>query len=808
MKLLYLLLFLVLTSLTYSQQFTIKGRVTDKTSASPLAYATIRVIGLNAGTTTNPEGNFELRLQRGIYKFIASFIGYQSDTVLVDLNTNKSVHFTLQQVSVSFAEIKVLPGENPALEIIRQTIKAKHERNRRLNSYEFHAYTKGLIKTTQDFSTRSNKVDLSVGKDTAQLKITGIIENESKGYYKKPNYYKDEIIARKQTANTPASINVFTGGRIIQNFYSDDIQFFGRPIPSPISDEAIDYYDYWIEDTLAMDNRKVFQIHFEPLSKGDPGFVGKIFIADNVFSLIKIDVALNDIANPGKLFNKSEIIQQFTPIEKDMYMPVDYRIFVEGNVLGIAKFGFELNTIFYDYKINPLINDDFFDMSIIKVMPNADKKDSTYWKSTQTIPNSIEELKAYQRIDSLEAIPHTFWDNFSFLASHLNINDNLSITGPLGLYSFNRVEGHTLNFAFKVSREFDKRFNTNIDLSYGFNDKNFKTDFSAKYLLGEYRTHSISLNAYNKLTDLFGESIKYDSFTSTLTSLFGKYDFRDYYYTKGFDFSIQSEVFPVLKLSAGYFNRTDNSAYNNSDFSFFNTGKSYNINKLIYDTKINAVTAGFQLDFRKYIEDGYFRLRVGQRNFNFTVSGAATFSDHNTLGSDIDFQMYKFRLNGFLPEFRSAYANIIINGVYSEGPVPYQMLYALPGNIEGVGLNSTMRTLRTGEVFGDKVITFSIENNFNDEIFRLLGLNFLTKLQLNLSIHLNAALLEISSKSKSILPNGGSATLQSFTEYKHPFYELGFGIGHPLIPFRLEFTWRLNYIADNSFFIGLNTPLL
>ncbi len=808
MKISSISFFLIFTSLTFSQQFILKGKVSDKTSYSPLVYATIRIAGTTSGTTTNFEGNFELRLQHGNYKLIASFIGYKSDTITVNLNANKSISFSLQQISVSFAEIKVLPGENPALEIIRQTIKAKHDRNNRLNSYEFHAYTKGLVKTTQDFSSHGNNVGLSIGQDTAQLKITGIIENESKGYYKKPNDYKDEIIARKQSANTPSSVNIFTGGRIIQNFYIDDIQFFGRPIPSPISDEAIDYYDFLIEDTLAMDKHKVYQIHVEPLSKSDPGFIGKIFIVDSVFSLIKIDVALNDIANPGKLFNKTEIIQQFTPVEKNIYMPVDYRIFVEGNFLGLAKFGFELNTIFYDYQINPQINDDFFGMSIIKVMPNADKKDSAYWKTTQTIPNSLDEIKAYQRIDSLEAIPHTFWDNFSFLASRINLNDNLSITGPLGLYSFDRVEGHTLNFGLNIYQEFEKRFNSNLDFSYGFSDKRFKTDFSGRYLFGEYRTHSISFTGFNKLTDLFAESMRYDKFTSTLTNLFGKYDFRDYYYTSGFGFEIQNEVFPILRLSAGFFNRTDSNGFNNSDFSFFSTSKTYSINKQIYETKINALTAGFQLDFRKYIEDGYFRLRVGQRKVNVTVSGDAILSGQNTLGSGLDFQLYKLKINGFIPMFRSAYANFILNGIYSDGPVPFQMMYALPGNIEGAGLSSTMRTLRTGEVFGDRVLTLSIENNFNDELFRLFGLNFLTKLQMNLSLHFNAALLEISPNSKGIIPSSILNTAQFLTEYKSPFYELGFGIGHPLIPFRLEFTWRLNYPGKNDFIIGLNTPLL
>lgn len=788
------------SSQTFSQQFTLTGKVIDKPTLSPLIFASVRLSGTTSGTTTNYEGNFELRLKPGNYKLIATFIGYKSDTIAVNLNSNKTISFSLEPIPVHLSEITVLPGENPALEIIRRAIEAKHERNEKLNSYVFRAYTKGLARTTKDFSSPTTGFSISAPtQDTGKLKVTGIIENESKGYFKKPNKYKDEIIARKQSANTPSSINVLTGGRIIQNFYTDDIRFLGRPLPSPIADDAIDYYDYLIEDTLAFDKQNVFQIHVEPLKKSDPGFIGKIFIADGIYSLVKLDVNLNDAANPGRIFDRINIIQQFNPFDNNIYMPIDYRIFAEGNFLGFVKFGFELNTIFYDYQINSAISDDFFGMAIVKVMPDADKKDSTFWKSTQTIPTTIEEQQAYKRIDSLEAVPLTFWDRFSFLSTSINLNENLSITGPLSLYSFNPIEGHTLNFGANIFQELDKRLNLRLDFSYGFADQRFKTDFSTTYYLGEYRTHSFSLSAFNKLTDLFSESIRYNKLTSTFTNLFGKYDFRDYYYTKGFSVKLWSEVFPVLRLGVGFFNRTDNSAINNSGFSILNTGKRYNPNRMIYETKVNALTASFQLDFRKYIEDGYFRRRTGQNKFNAILSGDAAFSS-GTLGSSLDFQSYKLTLNGYIPTFKSASMNFVLGGIYSDGPVPFQMMYSLPGNIQSLGQSFTFRTLGIGEVFGDRALTLSINNNFNDEIFRLLNLTFLIDWQVNLSAYFNAALLEISPKSRSIIT-------QPFVEFQKPFYEIGFGISQALFPFRLEFTWKLNYFGNNNFVIGINSGL-
>ncbi|MEW6701199.1 MAG: carboxypeptidase-like regulatory domain-containing protein, partial [Bacteroidota bacterium] len=127
-RILFLLMTFALCSSTFSQQFVLKGKVTDRSNLSPLSFANIRIVGTSSGTTANFEGNFELRLKPGNYTLAASFIGYKSDTISLTLNSNKTINFSLEQTPVRFREITVLPGENPALEIIRRAIEAKHER--------------------------------------------------------------------------------------------------------------------------------------------------------------------------------------------------------------------------------------------------------------------------------------------------------------------------------------------------------------------------------------------------------------------------------------------------------------------------------------------------------------------------------------------------------------------------------------------------------------------------------------------------------------------------------------------------------
>lgn len=87
-------------------------------------------------------------------------------------------------------------------------------------------------------------------------------------------------------------------------------------------------------------------------------------------------------------------------------------------------------------------------------------------------------------------------------------------------------------------------------------------------MLGDYRTWEVKFRAFNKLKILFEESDNYGELLSTAVTLIAKEEFRDYYYTKGFEIGIEGEIIPVLTMRARFKNQTDKSAFVNTDFSF------------------------------------------------------------------------------------------------------------------------------------------------------------------------------------------------------------------------------------------------
>ncbi len=365
----FTLLHFVFPCSLYAQKYNLTGKILDADTKEELSFANLKVTGTNLGTAANKNGSYILKLNKGSYTISVSYIGYKSDTLKITLTKNITHNFYLKPIELKLSEVTVTPGRNPAYDIIEKAIKQKNIQKEKLKNYKYSAYTKGIIKTTDKESKDSKNED--------RLIISSIIENESRGFFKKPNQNKFYIVARKQSANTPPFINVVTGGNIIQSFYEDNLKFFRKRIPSPISDEALDYYYFYIEKELAIDDKKVYQIYFNTDNTASPGFYGSLFIADSTYNLLKVDAKLNNMANISGLFKYVKVVQQFTDFN-NYTMPIDYRVFAEGNYLGIIKFGLELHTLMSSYEINSKIEDDFFGGAIISVLPDADKKTKEY----------------------------------------------------------------------------------------------------------------------------------------------------------------------------------------------------------------------------------------------------------------------------------------------------------------------------------------------------------------------------------------------------------------------------------------------
>ena len=87
------LLFFSFVQNGFSQQFFIRGRVTDVETQLPLKGASVYINNTTKGSTTNDNGDFELGpLQPGRYEVVASFVGYDALLYSAEIKIFKFTH--------------------------------------------------------------------------------------------------------------------------------------------------------------------------------------------------------------------------------------------------------------------------------------------------------------------------------------------------------------------------------------------------------------------------------------------------------------------------------------------------------------------------------------------------------------------------------------------------------------------------------------------------------------------------------------------------------------------------------------------
>ncbi len=87
-KTLILLTFFFIINQIFAQKYTISGYVKEANSQELLLGASIYIPQLKVGTITNSYGFYSITLPQGKYEVVFSFVGYQTQTVNIDLNDN------------------------------------------------------------------------------------------------------------------------------------------------------------------------------------------------------------------------------------------------------------------------------------------------------------------------------------------------------------------------------------------------------------------------------------------------------------------------------------------------------------------------------------------------------------------------------------------------------------------------------------------------------------------------------------------------------------------------------------------------
>ena len=333
---------------TYSQK--IKGVVTDN-NGKLLPFASVFIKENNKGTNANTEGKYSLKLEPGQYTLVCQYVGYKKDERKISLAKDEDleINFVLALQEMTLDEVIVKNGEDPAYQIIRNTIKKKNYYQSQRDRFQCEVYTKGQMRV-RNYPNKffGRKVDFEDG-DTSKQKMLYLSETISRYSVDKPNKEKIEVISSKVSGQSDGF--GLSAPRFF-SFYSNNV-FIGenlnpRGFISPIAENALNYYRYKLEGTYFEDGREISHIKVMPKRQYEPLFSGYIDIVADDWRIHSVQLLLTKTSQM-ELVDTLRVEQLYRPLNKDVWFISSQVVYPAIKIFGFDAYGSFAN-IYSDFR--------------------------------------------------------------------------------------------------------------------------------------------------------------------------------------------------------------------------------------------------------------------------------------------------------------------------------------------------------------------------------------------------------------------------------------------------------------------------
>jgi len=772
-SLILLLLTTVLLPLHSQTRFTLSGNVTHSVSGEAVVAVNIRIMGTSFGTVTNSMGFYNLGIAQGKQTVIFSSIGYQPETLRVNVSSNTTQNIKLVESPIRVPEV-VVSAEDPAIEIIRKAIANKRKWMDKLQTCSFDAFTRQVLRS-----------------DTG---IASITESYSTAYMKTGDTLREVIKQKRQTQNIESADNA-AAVRGIVNFNEDRIGLFRVNVNDnsnayifvgPTAPDALEYYDYKLLGTSTANGVEIYKIAMTPKSRTTPLFNGTITIADETFAVMGVDVTPNEtFAIPFIKDISLQYKQQFSLYSDLFWLPTDIRITGGFNVsfvgFTLPKIDIEQTSSIYNYNINIAIPDSVMKKPRLVVDSSSIVFDSTFWKQNDVLPLTIEEQQAYATLDSTQTLEKKFQPKGPLTA--LGSDDAGSILQYID-GRFNRVEG----FYFGGKYEIDSLpYNTTAraSLGYGFSDTTVGYNIGATIFANTKRTLGFGFDLFQHVAHIPNDEY-YGHLFNSLTSLIDKNDYNDYYMTKGWRAFTVYKPIRTLSAELSYGIEQQSSMSNNSDYTFFAKSKVFRANPFISDGTLNSIKLGIRLGAEP-IPLGL----ISQNRLGFDIEH----SSPSFTGGDFDFTRYHAMLEWNMNTFGRNLLfpprlSLKLSAGTSSGSLPLQRAFVIDSRSSGYAPFGVLHGSGVKEFSGDRYVMLNIEHNFRSVPFLAMNIPFLYKNSIEL----------ITFASVAQTWNGSTSLIDGW------YTEAGIGINRIFDVIRADFTYR--FTDPKQFYFTLSVANL
>ncbi len=468
----FALLLFILINLEVNAQDKISGQVRDSLTGETLAFVNLSTDG-RYGTSTDINGNFELKQRPQDSTLLVSYVGYKTLRI-TKTEWSEKMRILLAPSASELDEVVIVNGENPAHRIIREVIKNKPKNNPlELEAYSYQSYNKFVWSPYSSGKVPAAVADtlLSFFSDKHLLVMETISEKD----YKAANLHKETILATKLSGfPNPPFVDLVTNYQTF-GFYADQLTIYNRTYINPISEGTFRRYSFFLEETLLRGSDTVFVISYSPQKgKNFEGLEGILYINSHGYAIQNV---IAEAANKQTWLIQ---IEHEYALNGDQWFPEEMHINLQiPNYLNKESgmgLSLDAKSFLSKVQINPKLKNRDFGWLNTTNAKDYTQKDSAFWQENRSFYLTDKEKRTYKVIDSIsnEVGAAKIVNVLTYLA-----NDQLPLYGPISLHlsktlRFNQFENVRVGLGLQTNNRLSEYFGFGGYAGYGIKDERWK----------------------------------------------------------------------------------------------------------------------------------------------------------------------------------------------------------------------------------------------------------------------------------------------------------------------------------------------
>ena len=803
---------------------TIVGHVVDEATGENLGFASVQYKDHHVAAITDLNGRFTIERHKG-WKLTVSAVGYKSRTYTVDADMDKLFvslredNRALKEVTVHSKRSRYKRKNNPAVELMRKVIANKKLTDlSRKDYYQYMKYQK-LTLALNDMkletlaSPKIKKYQWIIDQvetcpQTGKLILPASVdETVTQKIYRRSPHAEKEIVKGQRSAGindffqtgdilNTVSKDVFTD----VNIYDDQVRLLQHPFTSPISDGAISFYRYYIEDTLLVERDSCIHLHFLPNNQQDFGFRGDLYVLkDSSYQVKRCELILPNQTDVN-FVEGLKVTQEFTRLPSgEWVLSVDDMV-VELVLFDFLQKGVAIRTTrLSDYQFTEIPAKLFKGKAKTVTDPDAAMMDDNFWNQHRKVELTRSEAGMEDFLNGMKTVggfKYILW-GLKLLAENYIETGNPSMVdiGPVNsMISTNFIDGLRTRLSLQTTANLNRHLFWKGFIARGWRSRN--TYYSSqltwalnkkKYLPDEFPKRNLTfLSTYDVMapSDKFLSLDKDNVFTAFK---WAKVDKMMFYNRQQLTFEYEQMYGLRTLLSV----KTEkNEAAGNMVFKPLGSANPIGFRTTELRAEIEYSPGAL------YTNSKQRRLKVNREAPIFTLSH--TIGVKGLLGGNYDYHYTEASI--FKRIWLNSWGRIDLytRGGVQWSQVPFPLLCMPAANMSYISQKQAFNLLTSMEFMNDRFVSVDMNWDMQGKIFNRIPL--IKKLRWREYVGAKMLWGALSDKNNPWLErNAQSTILMEFPEGSYlldpkvPYWEISLGIRSIFRFFQIEYVRRMNY---------------